>query len=231
MVLAYSLKHLKHFRVLFFRQKIYLEIEMIPLIRLDIAAILAHEYEQRKKYRFPRDNRGQKLERKWIERKLALRSAIEPEPKEEPDRVKHEEPHFPRVRGDGIAHAGRKGSARQRAMFQCGYSLNIAGSRRGRLHSSMLSQERNLSARGVVKRQRIGRHAPSQHSMIWTVIARRAVLAFAHGAAGIPHPPECQASVTLDAMPTHLNDIEPFAGHGFHGYRKIASTRPTSMAC
>ena len=35
-MVAYGLKHLKHFGVFLFGQKIYLEIEMITLIRLDL---------------------------------------------------------------------------------------------------------------------------------------------------------------------------------------------------
>jgi len=58
MMLAYGLEHLKHFRVLFFGQKIYLEIEMIALIRLNITAVLTHEDEQREEDRFQRDDRG-----------------------------------------------------------------------------------------------------------------------------------------------------------------------------
>ena len=52
MMLAYGLKHLKHFRVFLFGQKIYLKIEMVSLIRLDVAAVLAHEDEQREENRF-----------------------------------------------------------------------------------------------------------------------------------------------------------------------------------
>ncbi len=62
MMLAYGLEHLKHFRVLLFGQKIYLEIEMVSLIRLNITAVLTHEDEQREENRFQRDDRGQKLE-------------------------------------------------------------------------------------------------------------------------------------------------------------------------
>ena len=61
MMLAYGLEHLKHFRVLLFGQKIYLEVEMVPLIRLDVTAVLTHEDEQREENRFQRDDRGQKL--------------------------------------------------------------------------------------------------------------------------------------------------------------------------
>jgi hypothetical protein len=61
--------------------------------------------------------------------------------KGEPDRMENDEPHFSRVRGDNIAYAGRQGSLRQRAVFQFGDCLNVAGSRRGRLHSSMLCRD------------------------------------------------------------------------------------------
>jgi hypothetical protein len=97
------LEHLKHFRVFLFGQKIYLEIEMISLIRLDVAAVLAHQDEQRKKNRFRRDDRGQQLEGKRIEGKLALRVAIKPAPNGETDCVKNDEPHLPCMRGDNIA--------------------------------------------------------------------------------------------------------------------------------
>ena len=78
-MLAYGLEHPKHFRVFLFGQKIYLEIEMVPLIRLNVAAILAHEDKQREENRFQRDDRGQKRER--IEGELAMTGHVEPEPK------------------------------------------------------------------------------------------------------------------------------------------------------
>ena len=141
MMRANGLKHLKHFRVLLFRQKIYLEIEMVSLIRLNITAVLTHEDEQREENRFQRHDRGQKLVRERVEGEPAFRSAVEPQPKQEPDQVKDDEPHFPRVRGDGIAYTGRHGSLRQRAVLQFGNCLNVAGSRRGRLHPSMLCRD------------------------------------------------------------------------------------------
>ena len=138
MVLAYGLKHPKHFGVLFLGQKIYLEIQMISLIRLDVAAVLTHQNEQRKKNRLQRDDGRQKLEWERVEREPAVRSAVEPEPKGEPDRVKNNKPHSSCVRGDDIAYTGRKGSLRQRAVFQFGDYFYIARCRRGRLHSFML---------------------------------------------------------------------------------------------
>jgi hypothetical protein len=30
-------------------------------------------------------------------------------------------------------------------------------------------------------------------------------------------PPECQASVTIDAVPAQIGDLEWFAAHGLHG--------------
>src|ERR1039457_5680257 len=102
MMRANGLKHLKHFRVLLFRQKIYLEIEMVSLIRLNITAVLTHEDEQREENRFQRDDRRQKLKWERVEGELALRFAVEPEPKAEPDHVKNDKPHFSRVRGDDI---------------------------------------------------------------------------------------------------------------------------------
>ena len=141
MMLAYGLEHLKHFRVLLFGQKIYLEIEMVSLIRLDITAVLTHEDEQREENRFQRDDRRQKLKWERVEGELALRFAVEPEPKAEPDHVKNDKPHFSRVRGDDIAYTGRQGSLRQRAVFQFGDCFNIARCRRGRLHSSMLFRD------------------------------------------------------------------------------------------
>jgi hypothetical protein len=149
MMLAYRLEHLKHFRVLLFRQKIYLEIEMVSLIRLNITAVLTHEDEQREENRFQRDDRGQKLVRERVEGEPALRSAVEPEPDGEPDRMKNDKPHFSCMRGNGIAYTGRKGSLRQRAMFQFGDCLNVAGSRRGRLHPSMLCRE-TLAAQNAI---------------------------------------------------------------------------------
>jgi len=146
MMLADGLEHLKHFRVLLFRQKIYLEIEMVSLIRLNIASVLTHEDEQREENRFQRDDGGQKLVRERVECEPALGSGVEPEPKGEPDRVKNDKPHLSRVRGNSIAYTGRRGSLRQRAVFQFGNCLNVAGGRRGRLHSSMLFREaRTLS--------------------------------------------------------------------------------------
>jgi hypothetical protein len=134
-----GLQHLKHFRVLLFRQKIYLEIKMVSLIRLNIAAVLAHEDEQREEDRFQGYDRGQKLVRKRVEGELALGSAVEPEPDREPHQVEYYEPHFPCVRGDGVAYTGREGSIRQRTVFKFGDCLNVAGSsRRSRLHTSML---------------------------------------------------------------------------------------------
>src|SRR5229473_5334801 len=35
--------------------------------------------------------------------------------------------------------------------------------------------------------------------------------------AAVIHPPECQASVTLEAVPAQLGDLESFAAHGLHG--------------
>src|SRR6266850_947347 len=35
--------------------------------------------------------------------------------------------------------------------------------------------------------------------------------------AAVIHPPECQASVTIEAVPAQLGNLEPFAGHGLHG--------------
>jgi hypothetical protein len=102
---------------------------------------LAHEDGQREESRFQRDDRGQKLVRERVEDQAALRSAVQPEPDGEPHHVEYDEPHFSRMRGNGIAYTGRKGSFRQRAVFQFGDCLNVAGSRRGRLHSSMLLRE------------------------------------------------------------------------------------------
>ena len=135
MMLAYGLEHLKHFRVLLFGQKIYLEIQMVPLIRLDVASVLTHEDEQREENRFQRDDRGQKLVREWVEGEPALRFAVEPEPNGKPDHVKNDKPHFSRVRGNGIAYTGRNGSLRQRAMFQFGYCSDVAGGSRGGFHT------------------------------------------------------------------------------------------------
>ncbi len=117
MMLAYGLEHLKHFCIFLFGQKVYLEIEMVSLIRLNITSVLTHEDKQREENRFQRDDRGQKLVRERVEGELALRSAVEPEPEGEPDHVEYDEPHFSRVRGNGIAYTGRRGSLRQRAMF------------------------------------------------------------------------------------------------------------------
>src|ERR1700691_231804 len=77
MMLAYGLEHLKHFRVLLFGQKVYLEIEMVSLIRLNVTAVLTHEDEQREENRFQRNDRGQKLVRERVEGVLALRSAVD----------------------------------------------------------------------------------------------------------------------------------------------------------
>jgi len=141
MMLAYGLKHLEHFRVLLFGKKIYLEIEVVSLIRLNTTAVLTHEDEQREENRFQRDDRGQKLVRERVEGEPALGSAVEPQPKGKPDRVKKDKPHFSRVRGDGVADTGRKGSLRQRAVFQLGNYFDVAGSRRGRFHSFMLCRD------------------------------------------------------------------------------------------
>ena len=116
-MLAYGLEHLKHFRVLLFGQKIYLEIEMVSLIRLNITAVLTHEDEEREENRFQRDDRRQKLEWERVEGEPALGFAVEPEPKGKPGQVKNDKPHFPRVRCDAIANTGRKGSSRQRAVL------------------------------------------------------------------------------------------------------------------
>jgi hypothetical protein len=78
MMLAYGLKHLKHFGVFLFGQKIYLEIEMVSMIRLDVAAVLAHQDEQREENRFQRDDRGQKLEWERVKGEPALRFGVEP---------------------------------------------------------------------------------------------------------------------------------------------------------
>ncbi len=97
MVLTQGLQHLKHFRVFLFGQKIYLEIEMVSLIRLNIAAVLTHKDEQREENRFQRDDRGQKLVRERVEGEPAFKSAVQPEPKGEPDHVKNDKPrYFPR---------------------------------------------------------------------------------------------------------------------------------------
>ncbi len=88
MILAYGLEHLEHFRVLLFGQKIDLEIEMVPLIRLDVTAVLTHEDEQREENRFQRDDRGQELVRERVEGQPAFRFAVDPEPKGEPYKVK-----------------------------------------------------------------------------------------------------------------------------------------------
>jgi hypothetical protein len=90
MMLAYGLKHLKHFRVLLFRQKIYLKIEMVSLIRLNITAVLTHEDEQREENRFQRDDRGQKLIRERVKGEPAPGFAVEPEPKGEPEHMKND---------------------------------------------------------------------------------------------------------------------------------------------
>jgi hypothetical protein len=37
------------------------------------------------------------------------------------------------------------------------------------------------------------------------------------GTAAVINPPECQASVTIEAVPAQLGDIETFAAHGLHG--------------
>jgi hypothetical protein len=102
---------------------------MISLIRLQITAILTHEDEEREENRFQRDDRGQKLVRERVEGEPALGSTIKPEPDEKPDRLDYDEPHFSGVRGDRIAYACRKRPLRQRAMFQLGDCLNVAGSR------------------------------------------------------------------------------------------------------
>ena len=57
-MLAYGLQHLKHFRVLLFRQKIYLEVQMVSLIRLKITAVLTYQNEQREEDRFQRDDKS-----------------------------------------------------------------------------------------------------------------------------------------------------------------------------
>ena len=106
MMLAYGLEHLKHLRVLLLGQKIYLEIQMVPLICLNITAVLAHQDEQRKENRFQRNNRGQKLVRERVKRESAPGLAVDPEPEGEPDHVEYDEPHFPRVRGNGVAYTG-----------------------------------------------------------------------------------------------------------------------------
>jgi hypothetical protein len=41
--------------------------------------------------------------------------------------------------------------------------------------------------------------------------------------ASIIHPPEREASVTIEAVPSEIGDIESFAGHGLHG---IPEQRP-----
>ena len=94
---TYGLEHLQHFRIFLFGQKVYLEIEMVSLIRLNITAVLTHEDEQREENRFQRDDRGQKLVGERVESERALRSAVEPKPKGKPDHVKNDKPHFPRV--------------------------------------------------------------------------------------------------------------------------------------
>src|SRR5579862_2903429 len=98
-MLAYGLQHLKHFRIFLFGQKIYLEVEVISLIRLDITTVLTHEDEQREENRFERDDRGQKLIRERIEGEPAPGFTIEQKPDGEPNHVKYDEPHFPCVRG------------------------------------------------------------------------------------------------------------------------------------
>src|ERR1700680_4869630 len=35
--------------------------------------------------------------------------------------------------------------------------------------------------------------------------------------APVLHPPECQASVTIEAVPAQLGGLESFAAHGLHG--------------
>ena len=35
--------------------------------------------------------------------------------------------------------------------------------------------------------------------------------------AAIVNPPECQASVTIQAVPAQMGDIDPCAAHGLHG--------------
>ena len=45
-MLANGLEHLEHFRVLLFGQKIYLQIEVVALVRLQVTAVLTHEDEQ-----------------------------------------------------------------------------------------------------------------------------------------------------------------------------------------
>jgi hypothetical protein len=148
MMLAYRLKHLKHFRVLLFRQQVYLEIEMVSLIRLNIASVLTHEDEQREKDRFQRHDRRQELVGERIEGEPALGSAVQPEPKKKPDSVKSDEPHFPSVRGDDVAYTGRHGSLRQGAVLDLGDCFYVAGSWRGHLHSFMLCR---ISGRAVAK--------------------------------------------------------------------------------
>jgi CRISPR/Cas system type I-B associated protein Csh2 (Cas7 group RAMP superfamily) len=48
--------------------------------------------------------------------------------------------------------------------------------------------------------------------------------------AAVINPPECQVSVTIEAVPAQVGFLESFAAHGLHGYRKIASTCPSSMS-
>ena len=138
MVLPERLEHLQHSCILLLRKEINLQIKVIALIRLDIAAILTHENKQREENRFQRDDRGQELEWERVEGRLAMTGHVDPEPKGEPDHVKDDEPHFSRVRCDGISNTGRKGSLRKGVVFQFGNSLDIPGCRRGRLHTSML---------------------------------------------------------------------------------------------
>ena len=49
MVLTGRLKHQNHLGVLIFGKKVYLEIEVISLLGLNAASILAHEDEEREK--------------------------------------------------------------------------------------------------------------------------------------------------------------------------------------
>jgi len=149
MVLTERLEHLQHFCILLLRKEIYLQIEMIALIRLKIAAILTHENKQREENRFQRDDRGQELEWERVEGRLAMTGHVDPEPKGEPDHVKNDEPHFSRVRGDGISNTGRKGSLRKGAVFHFGNCLDVAGCRRGRLHTSMLFRSVSAGKPGV----------------------------------------------------------------------------------
>jgi hypothetical protein len=64
---AQRLKHLQHLGVSILGQQVYLEIELISLIRLKAAAVLAHQNEERQEDRLWRHDHRQESERKRIQ--------------------------------------------------------------------------------------------------------------------------------------------------------------------